>query len=119
MVKNHENFVHIKAYLENIDPAKLPSHVDWLLCDVNISPYDALPHLVKLVLRYPKLKGIFFTVKLGEKIWDKSETVCFEIEKIKQILGTSMKMKIVGSKQLPSNRQEVLVWGRTHEYLLL
>ena len=111
-MKNHENFVHIKGYLENLSLERLPRHVDWLLCDANISPFEALPNLAEIVSHYSSsLKGIVFTSKFGDQLWGRSEDVIHEIDKIKLFLKEAMNFKDVESKQLPSNRQEVLIWG--------
>lgn len=113
IVKSHVNFTHIKGYLDSFDRSKLPANIDWLLCDANISPYDALPHLFQLRNKYRhSMKGFFLTAKLGEKLWDsKGDGVYSEVLKLKRLVRASMDIKSVNTRQLSTNRQEVFLWA--------
>ena len=57
------------------------------------------------------LKGILLTAKLGEKIWE-GDGVYAEVLRIQDLVRDTLKMRVVKAKQLPSNRQEILIWGR-------
>jgi len=63
IVAEHPRFVEIVARLG--EPGllqRLPTDVDWLLCDANIAPDVAVPHLADLCSRCgERLQGLFYT----------------------------------------------------------
>jgi 23S rRNA (cytidine2498-2'-O)-methyltransferase len=113
VVAQHPKFREIRGVLETIDYALLPEKVDWLLCDANISPEVALPHLISLLKLYmSSIRGIFFTVKLGEDIWsNKKEPLVNYIDSLQDRIVDKTTIVTCASTQLPSNRQELLLCG--------
>lgn len=119
VVAKHPRFVEIVARLG--EPGllqRLPSDVDWLLCDANIAPDVAVPHLADLCSRCgERLQGLFYTCKLGEKLWTKPAQMLDELEALKAQLAAAADFGLMQSVQLSNNRQELLVLGVTRRGL--
>ena len=119
VVAEHPRFVEIVARLG--EPGllqRLPSDVDWLLCDANIAPDVAVPHLADLCSRCgERLQGLFYTCKLGEKLWTKPAQMLDELEALKAQLAAAADFGLMQSVQLSNNRQELLVLGVTRRGL--
>ena len=48
-----------------------------------------MPHLAEMCSKYShSLKGIFYTCKLGEKLWRKPAQLLDTLERVKEDLGT-------------------------------
>jgi 23S rRNA (cytidine2498-2'-O)-methyltransferase len=54
IVSMHPKFSHLKMRLSGLKRSQLPAKVEWLLCDANISPHDALPNLTYLICALEK-----------------------------------------------------------------
>ena len=119
IVAEHPRFVEIVARLG--EPGllqRLPTDVDWLLCDANIAPDVAVPHLADLCSRCgERLQGLFYTCKLGEKLWTKPAQMLDELEALKAQLAAAADFGVMQSVQLSANRQELLVLGVTRRGL--
>lgn len=117
VVAEHPRFTAHKAKLGQAGLLeRLPPQVDWLLCDANIAPDEAVPRLAELCTRFsPRLKGVFYTCKLGERLWAKPKLLLDELERIKALLGASADFVAFDCVQLTANRQELLVLGVTKE----
>ena len=107
IVGMHPKFTHLRMRLSGVKRNQLPSQVEWLLCDANISPHSALPHLTDLVralsVEEQGFCGMFLTVKLG----DTAEPIPVILQRVKDI-GKGIFVSI-GATHLPSNGQEILV----------
>jgi len=115
VVSSHPCFTVYKAKLGQWGLLEqLPRDVDWLLCDANIAPEEAVPHLAEMCTRFsPRLKGIFYTCKLGKKLWGNPTRLLDELERVKVHLGASAEFVSFDCVQLTANRQELLVLGVT------
>ena len=112
VVKDNENFIEIKSYLEKLDRKNMPVGVNWLLCDANIPIVDALPYLQSISTIYgPSFKGVFLTCKLNDKILGKPELAVDYLDKLKNKVKSSMGLSVASYKYLNANRQEVLLCG--------
>ncbi len=96
---------HLRTTLGDVRREALPPRVDWLLLDVNLAPQVALHQVKRLVAALrPTLRGVVFTLKLND------DKVAAQIpDLIRRVEG--MAMTHVRATQLPSNRQEICVYG--------
>jgi 23S rRNA (cytidine2498-2'-O)-methyltransferase len=97
----------IEAPMAEVALESLPRRVDFLLCDAHLAGPVALKGLARYLRWYREsLRALLWTVKLHR--WEDAEVVDALLARLGE-LG----MVEVGARQLPSNRQELLVWGRT------
>lgn len=61
------------------------------------------------------LQGIFYTCKLGDKLWSEPSELLDELEAIKVRLRSSADFVSMEYVQLLTNRQELLLLGVTRE----
>ena len=112
----HPKFSHLRMRLSGVKRNQLPSKVEWLLCDANISPHSALPHLTDLVCALSVGEqgfcGMFLTVKLG----DTAEPIPEILQRVKDIGKGAFTS--IGATHLPSNGQEILVVALTKQGVL-
>ena len=115
VVKDHPRFTAFKARLGQAGlRERLPKQVDWLLCDANISPDEAVPHLADLCEQFSeKLKGILYTCKLGERLFSKPVLLLDELDKVKARLAAKAEFVSFECVQLSANKQELLILGLT------
>ena len=64
-----------------------------------------------------RLQGLFYTCKLGEKLWTKPAQMLDELEALKAQLAAAADFGVMQSVQLSANRQELLVLGVTRRGL--
>jgi hypothetical protein len=64
-----------------------------------------------------RLQGLFYTCKLGEKLWTKPAMMLDELEALKAQLAAAADFGVMQSVQLSANRQELLVLGVTRRGL--
>jgi hypothetical protein len=111
IVSMHPKFTHLRMRLSGVKRNQLPAKVEWLLCDANISPHSALPHLTDLVCALSTggqdFCGMFLTVKLG----DTAEPIPVILQRVKDI-GKGI-FESIGAVHLPSNGQEICVIALT------
>ena len=100
-------FRHVQAAIADARLADHAARADWLVLDVNLAPQIALRAVRGLAsaLR-PSLRGVLFTLKLNDL-----GTAARIPELLRRVL--EMGMTEVRATQLPSNRQEVFVYGRS------
>ncbi len=97
----------VTAAMAEVPLESLPTCVDWLLCDAHLAGPVALKGLGRYVRWYrDSLRGLLWTVKLHR--WEDAARVDELVARLRE-LGFAA----VGARQLPSNRQELLVWGVT------
>jgi hypothetical protein len=131
----------------------LPASVQWLLCDANMHPSEAVPHLVRLCKHYAAaaddtantseahaaagagaggaggavagggaggaggggrgLKGLLYTCKLESTVLERPPREVLQyVHGVRDSLRKTGLFREVTVAMLPSNRQEVLVYGR-------
>jgi 23S rRNA (cytidine2498-2'-O)-methyltransferase len=84
----------------------LPARVDWLLVDAHLAGPVALKGLSRYVrwLLPRGLRGLLWTLKLHR--WEDAARVDELLDRLEALGFTE-----VGARQLPSNRQELLLWA--------
>ncbi|AUN99381.1 hypothetical protein DOM21_04045 [Bacteriovorax stolpii] len=99
------NFIHHKVSIQDFHVSSLKDHVQWLYVDMNLAPEGSLREIEKVVdaIR-PSLKGAFITLKMT-----KFELVS-RVPMYLNIMG-KMGLKVVMATQLPSHKQEFLVYA--------
>lgn len=101
---DNPNFTHISAPMQRIEDGALPNKVDALFCDVNIAPTDTVPQLKRIVEMRPRIKHIFYTMKMGANFTMKD--IPWYTNMIRKI-----GFKVVVATQLPSNNSEIFVYA--------
>jgi len=100
-------FRHICNRAEHVRTRDLPAQVDWLVLDVNISPYRALVGLKHLMsLRGNSIRGLLLTLKLHDAGVIEDLPMLFA-----QIRGLACAVSLRAT-QLPSAHQEVVVFAQ-------
>jgi hypothetical protein len=61
VVRRHEAFTEIVSKLHRLQLEQLPFTVQWILCDANISPEEAIPHLKRLCAAYYRREETYQT----------------------------------------------------------
>ncbi|MSP59587.1 MAG: hypothetical protein EXR72_04455 [Myxococcales bacterium] len=99
-------FRHVQAAVGQVQRDQLPPCADWLLLDVNLAPQVAL-HAVRGIVAAlrPSLRGVLFTLKLND--WGMADQVPDLLRRVE-----GMGITDVRATQLPSNRQEIFVYGQ-------
>lgn len=107
-VLSSRSFKHIKKPVAQVLREELPSQVEWLLLDMNVEPRISMYAVDRLATRLMKggLLGVFLTIKLNQ--WRIANEIPSMLDHVK-----AMGMVRVRATQLPSNRQEILVFGLT------
>ena len=119
IVAKHPRFTAVLARLGQPGLLeRLPSEVDWLLCDANIAPYIAVLHMAELCSHCrQRLQGIFYTCKLGERLLSRPDQMLDELDAVKARLAAACDLVSIESVQLSANRQELLILGVTQRGL--
>ncbi|MBF0360318.1 MAG: hypothetical protein HQK49_04865 [Oligoflexia bacterium] len=111
---SHKNFTHIALPLEKITDNHLSKYsFNWIVIDINLDPLYVVSTLKKLFnnehcTNKPtnKLRGLFFTVKLTKNFThSKIPTLLKNLTKLK------LKLKIIYTRQLPSNKSEFMLYA--------
>lgn len=101
------DFKQIRRPVAQVPREELPEIVNWLLLDMNVEPRVSLFAVDRLAHRLSDtLLGVFLTVKLNQ--WKIADQIPSMLEHV-QVMG----MARVRATQLPSNRQEILIYGLT------
>lgn len=101
-VARHPKYRHLARSIALLEPHELPK-ADWILSDMNVAPEQTLKHVLRL-LETQSPKGVFLTLKLKD-------------ERAARMLSADANdlaargFGEVGTRQLPSHRQEVLLYG--------
>jgi 23S rRNA (cytidine2498-2'-O)-methyltransferase len=103
-VARHPKYRHLSRSIALLEPRELPA-ADWILSDMNVAPEQTLQHVLRL-LETLRPQGVFLTLKLKD-------------ERAARMLSADANdlsargFEVVGTRQLPSHRQEVLLYGLT------
>ncbi len=101
----HPKFLHHHVAIQDFKPYELKNHVDWLFVDMNLPPEGTLREIEAVVEKIrPSLKGAFITLKMTK----------FDLVKRVPMYLTfvhNMGLKVVMATQLPSNKQEFLIYA--------
>lgn len=103
-VARHPKYRHLNRSIALLEARELPA-ADWILSDMNVAPEQTLGHVLRL-LETQRPKGVFLTLKLKD-------------ERAARMLSADANdlaargFEVVGTRQLPSHRQEVLLYGLT------
>lgn len=122
VVRRHQGFTEIISKLHRLQLEQLPTTVQWILCDANISPEEAVPHLKKLCGAYSTrncLKGLLYTCKLNDEVfsWSPDRILRYLYETRAAVLSTVDEggdrrvFRAVEMVAVPSNKQEVLLYA--------
>lgn len=98
-------FTHIKKPMQTVLDSEIPRPCQLLVSDVNVLPSLILGQLKKFMSLRPGIHSVYYTLKIGDKISVKE--VLSHIETFK-----TFGFKDVRATQLPSNRSEILLYGR-------
>lgn len=102
---SHPKFYHHHSSIQDFKVYELRDHVQWLFVDMNLPPEGTLREIEKVVEKVrPSLKGAFITLKMT-----KPELV----KRVPMYLTfvANMGLKVILATQLPSNKQEFLVYA--------
>jgi 23S rRNA (cytidine2498-2'-O)-methyltransferase len=98
---------HLRASSAGLAREDLPTQVQWLLMDMNISPQKALGNASRLAKRMSEsLLGVVFTLKLND--WAMAREIPEMLEIVRE-----MGMARVRATQLGSSGREICVYGLT------
>lgn len=99
------NFFHHRQSIQDFHVSSLKDHVQWLFVDMNLAPEASLREIEKVVDAVrPSLKGAFITLKMTK----------FElVSRVPMYLNimSKMELKVVMATQLPSHKQEFLIYA--------
>lgn len=102
---NHPKFFHHRSSIQDFHVSSLKDHVQWLFVDMNLAPEGSLREIEKIIEAIrPSLKGAFITLKMTK----------FElVSRVPMYLNICGKMglKVVMATQLPSHKQEFLIYA--------
>lgn len=102
---NHPRFFHHRQSIQDFHVSSLKDHVQWLFVDMNLAPEGSLREIEKVIEAIrPSLKGAFITLKMT-----KFELVS-RVPMYLSIMG-KMGLKVVMATQLPSHKQEFLIYA--------
>ncbi len=102
---SNPKFHHHHTSIQDFKVFELREHVQWLFVDMNLPPEGTLREIEKVVEKIrPSLKGAFITLKMT-----KPELVK-RVPMYLTFVG-NMGLKVVLATQLPSNKQEFLIYA--------
>ena len=102
---NNPKFSHHRQSIQDFHVSSLKDHVQWLYVDMNLAPEATLREIEKVVEAIrPSLKGAFITLKMT-----KFELVS-RVPMYLNLVG-KMGLKVVMATQLPSHKQEFLIYA--------
>lgn len=103
---NNPDFIHFQKSIQHFDPKYIMDKVDWLLVDMNIAPEATLHEIEKLIVIHgPNLKGVFLTLKMTKL------GLVGRLPFYKK-LARKMGIDVEFMTQLPSHKQEFLLFGK-------
>lgn len=98
-------FTHIKEPMQKVQDSDIPRPCHLLVSDVNVLPSLILGQLKRFMSIRPSIHTVYYTLKIGDKISVKE--VLKHIDTFKTFGFTEVK-----ATQLPSNKSEVLLYGK-------
>jgi 23S rRNA C2498 (ribose-2'-O)-methylase RlmM len=99
------DFIHYQKSIQHFDPKYIMDKIDWLLVDMNIAPEATLHEIEKIILIHGHhLKGVFLTLKM-------TKLALVERLPFYKKLARKMGIKVELMTQLPSHKQEFLLYG--------
>lgn len=102
---SHPKFHHHHTSIQDFKVFELRDHVHWLFVDMNLPPEGTLREIEKVVEKIkPSLKGAFITLKMTKADLVKRAPMYLTF------VG-NMGLKVVLATQLPSNKQEFLIYA--------
>lgn len=102
---SHPKFHHHHCSIQDFKVFELRDHVQWLFVDMNLPPEGTLREIEKVVEKVqPSLKGAFITLKMTKPDLVK------RVPMYLTFVG-NMGLKVVLATQLPSNKQEFLIYA--------
>lgn len=105
---NHPKFFHHHSSIQDFKVFELKNHVHWLFVDMNLPPEGTLREIEKVVEKIkPSLKGAFITLKMTK--FDLVSRVPMYLTFVNK-----MGLKVVMATQLPSHKQEFLIYAETN-----
>lgn len=104
LLKNPK-FTHIKEPMQRVQDGDVPRPCHLLVSDVNVLPSLILGQIKRFTAMRPGIHSVFYTLKIGDKI-----SVSEVLEHIETLKNFGFKK--VRATQLPSNRSEVLLYGK-------
>ena len=103
---NNPHFQHFRESIQHFDPKYIMDRLDWLLVDMNLAPEATLHEIEKIILIHgPHLKGVFITLKMTKM------ALIGRLPFYKK-LAKRMGIKVEFMTQLPSHKQEFLMYGK-------
>jgi 23S rRNA (cytidine2498-2'-O)-methyltransferase len=100
------DFQHFQKSIQHFDPKYIMDKIDWLLVDMNIAPEATLHEIEKIILIHGHhLQGVFITLKM---------TKLHLVERLPfyKKLARRMGIQVELMTQLPSHKQEFLLYGK-------
>lgn len=98
-------FFHHHTSIQDFKVFELKEHVHWLFVDMNLPPEGTLREIEKVVEKIrPSLKGAFITLKMTKPELVKRAPMYLTFV-------ANMGLKVVLATQLPSNKQEFLIYA--------
>lgn len=104
-VLKNSNFVHIKDPMQKVRDENLPRPCNVLVADVNVMPSLILSQIKRFMALRPGIKHVFYTLEIGDKI---------DLQEVLEHVKTFKKFGFqeVKATQLPSNKSEILIFGK-------
>lgn len=102
---NHPLFTHIKEPMQKVRDEHIPRPCHLLIADVNVMPSLAMAQIKRFMSLRPGIKNVFYTLEIGDKI-----TVPELLSHIQTFKRFGFRE--VGATQLPSNKSEILLFGK-------
>jgi 23S rRNA C2498 (ribose-2'-O)-methylase RlmM len=103
---DNPNFLHYQKSIQHFDPKYIMDKIDWLLVDMNLAPEATLHEIEKIIVIHGhNLKGVFLTLKM---------TKIGLVERLPfyKKLAKRMGIEVEFMTQLPSHKQEFLLFGK-------
>lgn len=98
-------FTHIKEPMQKVRDEHIPRPCHLLIADVNVMPSLAMAQIKRFMALRPGIKNVFYTLEIGSKI--KVPEILSHIQTFKRF-----GFREVGVTQLPSNKSEILLYGK-------
>lgn len=107
IVLTHKNFQHLALPINSLRRDQIPEGIQWLLVDMNMPPKTLLSAVKKVApLAEGSLLGFLLTVKLNS--WRVADDIPKILKRLREYGAEEIR-----ATQLPSNRQEIFVYGLT------
>lgn len=98
-------FVHIKEPMQKVQDKDIPRPCHLLVSDVNVLPSLIISQIKRFMSLRPGIHSVYYTLKIGDKI--SVGEVLKHVETFK-----TFGFKEVKATQLPSNKSEILLYGK-------